>query len=155
MLSVAAQAYRVSPLVADDLPWPVRVRLRSARKKGRTGLLLYGIIRTWPRAMTRETPLVWITEGKRRLGICSPTRHLPKWVALVPGAHDLSFFASRTVAFSSFDDRVTLSEGDVLVAVCEPVQPNTFYARSPDADLWNLGIIDSKGHARPVRPAQP
>jgi hypothetical protein len=50
-----------------------------------------------------------------------------------------------------FDERVTLNEGDVLVAVCEPVQPR----KSPEADLWSLGIIDSEGHTTPVRPAQP
>ena len=53
-----------------------------------------------------------------------------------------------------FDERVTLNEGEVLVAVCEPVQPWTFYAKSPEADLWQPGIIDSEGRVRPVRPAE-
>jgi hypothetical protein len=37
--------YSLRAVVPADLPWPVRVRLRSARKKGRTGLILYAIIR--------------------------------------------------------------------------------------------------------------
>jgi hypothetical protein len=144
----------VSPVVPADLPWLVRVRLRSARKKGRTGLILYGIIRQSPRAMTRQLPFATIREGKRNLGSCSPVERLPKWVPLAPGAHELSFHAGNTIKFSAFDERVTLNEGDVLVAVCEPVQPRTFYAKSPEADMWRLGIIDSEGHARPVRPAE-
>jgi hypothetical protein len=155
MLTVATAAYSVRPLAADALPRLVRVRLRSARKKGRTGLLLYGIIRTGPRAVTRKAPVVSIREGKRRLGIRGPTSfHLPKWASLAPGTHDLRFFASRSVSSTYFEQRVALSDRDVLVAICEPAQPWTFYAPSPEADIWYLGIIDSAGRARPVRPAE-
>jgi hypothetical protein len=146
MLSVATRAsYSVRPLAADDLPWLVRVRLRSPRKKGRTGLIVYGIIRTPPRSISRKRPYVSIHEGNRRLGICSPTRRLPKWASLAPGERKLLFLAGRPVSFSAFEERVALSDGDVLVAICEPVQPSTFYAKSPEADTWYLGIIDSAG----------
>jgi hypothetical protein len=49
---------------------------------------------------------------------------------------------------------MALDEGDVLVAVCEPVQPNTFYAKSPEADTWRPGIIDSAGRVRPALSAE-
>jgi hypothetical protein len=156
MLTVATQAaYSVSPLAAPDaLPWLVRARLRPARKKGRTGLLLYGIIRTGPRAVTRKAPSVSVADGKHRMGMCSPTSHRPKWASLAPGPHDLRFLASRSVSFSAFDLRVTLSDGDVLVAICEPVQPWTFYAPSPEADTWQLGILDSAGQVRSMQRAE-
>jgi hypothetical protein len=155
MLTVATEAaYGVRPLAADALPWLVRVRLRPARKKGRTGLLLYGIIRTWPRAVTWKAPSVSVMGGKHRLCMCSPSSHRPKWASLAPGPHDLRFFAIRSVSFSAFDLRVTLSDGDVLVAICEPVQPWTFYAPSPEADTWYLGIIDSAGRVRSMRRAE-
>lgn len=146
MLSVADPGYRVSPVVPDDLPWLLRVRLRSARKKGRTGLILYGIIRQGQIQISRQRPYASIREGKRKLGSRDPTNRLPKWVSLAPGVHDLHFMAGNSIRFSFFDERVTLNEGDVLVAVCEPVQPR----KSPEADLWRLGIIDSEGHPRPA-----
>jgi hypothetical protein len=156
MLTVSTPGdYSVRPVVPADVPWPARVRLRSARRKGRTGLILYGIIRQSPRAMTRQLPFATVSEGKRDLASCSPVERRPKWVPLAPGQHELRFHAGNTLRFSVFDERVSLDEGDVLVAVCEPVQPRTFYAKSPEADRWSLGIIDSGGHARPVRPAQP
>jgi hypothetical protein len=153
MLSVAG--YTVSPVVVGDLPWLVRVRLRSAQNRGRTGLILWGRIRQGPRSISLQLPYAGIMEGKRRLGTRGPSGHLPKWKSLSPGTHELTFMAGNRLRSSSFVEPVTLNEGDVLVAVCEPVQPNTLFAKSPEADLWSLGIIDSKGHARPVRPAQP
>jgi len=29
----------------------------------------------------------------------------------------------------------------VLVALCDPVQPHTFYRKSPSADSWFVGIL--------------
>jgi hypothetical protein len=45
---------------------------------------------------------------------------------------------------------VALSGEDVLVAICEPVQPWTIYAKSPTVDTWYLGVIDSAGEIRPI-----
>jgi hypothetical protein len=147
-------AYSVSPLAVDALPWLVRVRLRRARRKGRTGLLLHGVIRTGPRAATRKTPSVSASSGQRQLGECSAFSHHPKWAALAPGPHALRFLVSRSISHSAFDLRVTLDDGEVLVAVCEPVQSWTFYAPSPAADTWYLGIIDPAGRVRSMRPAE-
>ena len=143
------RGYNVSPVVPEDLPWLVRVWLRLARnrRKGRAGLILYGIIRQGPLQISRQLPYASIREGKRRLGVRGPTGRLPQWVSLPPGTHEFSFLAGNSIRSSSFQGRVTLNEGDVLVAVCEPVQPR----KSPEADIWHLGIFDSAGHARPVR----
>jgi hypothetical protein len=144
VLSVAALGYEVSPVVPDVLPWLVRVWLRSARRKARTGLLLYGIIRQGPIQISSQMPYASIREGKRHLGMRGPSNRLPKWVSLTPGAHELSFQAGNSIRFSSFEARMSLNEGDVLVALCEPVQRS----KSPKADMWKLGIIDSAGRVR-------
>jgi len=130
---VLAAGYTVSPVVPEDLPWSVRVWLRLARKsrKGRAGLILYGIVRQGPRQISRQLPYASISEGKRTLGVRSPTGRLPKWFPSRPGAHEFSFLAGNSIRSSSFQGRVTLNEGDVLVAVCEPVQPRTCCAFKP------------------------
>jgi len=64
--------------------------------------------------------------------------------------HDLFFLASRSASSSAFRKRVMLSGEDVLVVICEPVQPWTIYGKSPEVDTWYLGIIDSAGEIRPV-----
>jgi hypothetical protein len=76
---------------------------------------------------------------------------LPKWIFLPPGPHDLHFQAGNSIQSSFFDERLTLNEGDVLVAVCEP----SAETQEPEADLWSLGIIGSEGNVRPVRLARP
>jgi hypothetical protein len=152
MLSVAG--YAVSPVVLDQLPWMVGVRLRSAQNRGRTGFILYGRIRQGPRAISSRLPHAGIMEGKRRLATRGASGRLPQWKSLSPGTHKLTFIAGDGNDFSAFDQPVTLNEGDVLVAVCEPVQPNTFYAKSPEVDQWSLGIVDSKGRTRPLGPGE-
>jgi hypothetical protein len=114
-------------------------------------VLLYGIIRQGAREISRQRATASISEGKRLLVFQSPHNRLPKWISLPPGPHDLHFQAGNSIRSSFFDERLTLNEGDALVAVCEPVQKR----KSPEADLWSLGIIDSEGRTRPVRPAQP
>ena len=150
MLSDTPWAYSVHPLTAITLPWRVRRRLRSVRKKHQTGMILYGIIRQGPRSISSKIPVVGVTEGRRSLAACSTTSHRPKWVALAPGVHDLLFLASRSASSSSLRKRVTLRGEDVLVAICEPVQPWTIFARSPTVDTWYLGVIDSAGEIRPI-----
>lgn len=138
MLSDIPSAYRVHPLTAISLPWRVRRRLQSARKKRRTGLIVYGIIRTGSRNISSKLPSVSVAEGKRWLGTCSSYSHRPKWAALTPGVHDLFFLASRSASSSAFRKRVMLSGEDVLVVICEPVQPWTIYGKSPEVDTWGL-----------------
>ena len=147
---MASPPYSVNQLTEIKLSWFVRFRLRSIRKKSQTGVILYGIIRTPARSMSSKAPSIAVREGSQRLGFCSPRSRLPKYAHLAPGQHNLLFRASRPVSSSSFLERVTLAEGDVLVAICEPVQPWVFYAKSPEMDTWYLGIIDSSGVIRSV-----
>lgn len=133
----------VLPLSERNIPWFARIRLRRAKGRRRTGLLLSAIIRTGSRAMTFKHPYVSIREGKRRLCMCSSTSKFPKFVALEPGVHLLTFSAGGgggIFSHSSFTRSVTLQYGDILVAVCEPIQPWVFYAKSPSVDRWHIGV---------------
>lgn len=144
----------VHVLTPAKLPWLVRLKLRSVRKKGLTGVLLYGVIRAGSRSISSKKPSVSVREGRRRLGLCSSSSPLPKWAALAAGTHELLFLASRSVSSSSFSGQVSLRDGDVLVAVCEPIQPWVIYAKSPSADTWKLGIIGTDGEIRPPWPGR-
>jgi hypothetical protein len=130
----------VLPLGQRDVPWFARIRLSRARKRHQTGVLLSAIIRTNSRAITSRRPLVAIREGGRRLCLCSPSSKFPKFTTLDPGVHLLRFHVSAGESASSFAQSVTLQPGDILVAVCEPVQPWVFYAKSPTADQWHIGV---------------
>ena len=154
---MAPAAHTVKPLDAGRLPWLVRRRLRSVRKKRLTGLIVYGIIRTPSRSMSSKGPTVSVGEDRSRLGLCGPNSRLPKWAPLTPGVHELLFLASRRTSSSHFVKRITLNDGDVLVAICEPVQPWTIYAKSPEIDTWYLGIINQPYETLPVdsRPEPP
>ncbi|MFJ2886767.1 hypothetical protein ACIO53_12075 [Streptomyces sp. NPDC087305] len=112
------------------------------QRSGGTGVLLIAEIREPIRSFTDRAGIVSIREDGQR--ICSRDRFVraPKFVELAPGLHDLEFVvirfrASRT---SSFRRAVELQEGDVLVALCDPVQPNTFYRKSRTVDSWFVGI---------------
>ncbi|MBK6011636.1 hypothetical protein [Streptomyces sp. MBT53] len=130
---------------ARHLPWRARGRLRGVRRNGRTGVLLIAEIREPVRSFTDRAGVVSVRENG--LKICSRDRFAtaPKFVDVPPGLHDMQFTvrrwrASRT---SSFRRTVELREGDVLVALCDPVQPNTFYRKSPSMDSWIVGIISA------------
>jgi hypothetical protein len=131
--------YVVDPLSEIKLSWLVRRRLRRVRQRHETGLLMHGIIRTPVRSMSPKNPVVSIWEGKTRPWLTGSANltHLPKWAPLAPGEHYLTFNASR----SSFDRRFVLAEGDVLVAICEPIQPWTIFRKSPTADHWYIDLI--------------
>lgn len=125
------------------MPWRARRRLRGVRRSGRTGVLLIAEIREPVRSFTDRAGVVSL--GENGLEICSRSRFAtaPKFVDVAPGLHDMEFTvrrwrASRT---SSFRRAVELREGDVLVALCEPVQPNTFYRKSSSADSWFVGVL--------------
>ena len=135
--------YTVQPLSEVRLSWLVRFRLRRIRKRHGTGLLMHALIRTPVRSMSANKPVVSVSEGRESLCGSGSASKFPKRVPLAPGAHDLCFHASRSRSRSSFDKRFTLREGDVLVAVCEPIQQRQWigYRHPPSADLWYLGII--------------
>jgi hypothetical protein len=42
---------------------------------------------------------------------------------------------------SSFEREVELRPGQILLAICEPIQPWSLMGRSPEEDLWYIGVI--------------
>ena len=46
-----------------------------------------------------------------------------------------------------FTSKLILADGDVLVAVCEPMQPWTMFGKSPTMDHWYMGVIPKDGSA--------
>lgn len=113
-------------------------------------MLLCAVIRTPVRPARLQAPVVALREGADRLCASGRRSRGPKWVPLEPGVHDLRFSViRRDGSGTSFRRCVNLEAGEVLVAVCEPVQPPVFYAKSPSADRWHLGV--TSGAAGPAR----
>ncbi|MGQ4483034.1 hypothetical protein [Streptomyces sp. SAS_276] len=125
------------------IPWRARKLLHRAQKNGKTGVLLIAEIREPIRSFTNKAGIVSIRENG--LDICYRDRltEAPKFAELAPGLHDMEFMVIRMRASktSSFRRAVELREGDVLVALCDPVQPNTFYRKSSTVDSWSVGIL--------------
>ncbi|WP_258572730.1 hypothetical protein [Streptomyces sp. KM273126] len=125
------------------LPLLVRWRLRKEQHRRRTGVLLYAEIREPLRSLTYKAGVVSLWENGVELCSRSRDTKMPKFVELPPGAHTFEFKVIRVRAgkSSSFQKVVDLDEGEILVAVCDPVQSNVFYRRSPDADTWVVGVL--------------
>ena len=146
--------YMVEPLSEAKLSRVLRSRLRAVAKRHGTGLLMQGIIRTPTRSMSSKNPSVAIRKGETWLCMASSSMlfpRFPKWVTLVPGEHDLAFHAFRSKSHSSFSKRFALAESDVLVAICEPIQPWTIFGKSPTADHWWIGVISQSSGNPPPR----
>jgi hypothetical protein len=74
MLTVATEAaYSVRPLAADALPWLVRVRLRSARKKRRNCAYLLRF-RSRPGHHTAPRPIMFFREFPQAALTARPAR---------------------------------------------------------------------------------
>lgn len=135
-------AYSVHSLSERKLPWLARRKLRKAKKKCQTGVLLHGIIRTPARSFSSQQPIVSIRDAAgHRLGSVSPQAKFPKWADLSIGQQKLTFFASRTKSSSSFSRDVNIHSGEVLIAMCEPIQPWSLLGASPSTDRWYIGIV--------------
>jgi hypothetical protein len=146
---VQESAYVVNELSAVRLPLPVRFRLRRMRRQRRTGLLLYGMIHTAARSNSRWAPSISVREGGRTgrlLCRCSHVSKFPKWASLEPGSHDLDFLAARRETASSFDKSFVLDDGDVLVALCAPIETKLMLTHRRQADWWYLGILSPAGN---------
>ncbi|MBA2807848.1 hypothetical protein E0500_010605 [Streptomyces sp. KM273126] len=104
---------------------------------------MYAEIREPLRSLTYKAGVVSLWENGVELCSRSRDTKMPKFVELPPGAHTFEFKVIRVRAgkSSSFQKVVDLDEGEILVAVCDPVQSNVFYRRSPDADTWVVGVL--------------
>ncbi|WP_415949942.1 hypothetical protein [Streptomyces sp. KLOTTS4A1] len=120
----------------------VRRRLRSIKRSGRTGLLLVSEIREPVRSFTFKAGVVSVHERGNELCFGSRDSKRPKFVELEPGSHSLELRVTRMQAGRSTvaSTDMELNAGDILVIVCDPVQANVFYRRSPSRDSWTVGI---------------
>ncbi|WP_035842074.1 hypothetical protein [Kitasatospora azatica] len=134
---------RTAELTSDrKLPWTVRLRLRWVRQHGGTGLLMHASIREPVRSLSLKSPVVTAWEGRKDLCSVSCEGHLPRFVALDPGTHRLTFQVARLRGGStSFERIVELLPGQVFLALCDPVQADVFYRRSLAEDSWTLGTV--------------
>jgi hypothetical protein len=123
------------------MPWLARLRLRRIRRERRTGLLLQGIINTSSRSWSHYAPIVGVYDGRDPLCHCSKTSKFPKWVPRPPGAQELKFSAFTDRTHSAFSRSFDLGDGDVLVAICRPVQDKWWFQQRQPADIWYLGIL--------------
>lgn len=125
------------------IPLLVRWRLRKAKKAGRTGVLLFAEIREPVRSLTFKAGITSLWEGDKELCARSRDAKTPKFVELAPGPHHIEFkvIRLRSSNSTSFQQVVDLQEGDVLVALCDPVQAHVFYRRSPEVDSWVIGVL--------------
>ncbi|MFH9266032.1 hypothetical protein ACH4KN_17500 [Streptomyces sp. NPDC017546] len=69
----------------------------------------------------------------------------PVFVDLPPGRHELTFrvIRAKRSRHTVFHEEIHLREGDVFLALCEPIQPDVFYRKSPTEDTWRIGVVDS------------
>lgn len=133
--------YSVLALADAKLSFSARRKLRRAQRRGRTGVVLQGIIRTGTRSLQGRQAVVGIDEGAKELGMVSAHARSAKWANLSPGRHRLRFIATRTASSSVFERDIELKSGQILVAVCEPIQPWSPFGRSPEEDRWYIGIV--------------
>ncbi len=104
---------------------------------------MFAEIREPLRSLTYKAGVVSLRENGVELCSRSRDAKMPKFVELPPGAHRFEFKVLRVRAGRSslFQRVVDLEEGEILVALCDPVQSNVFYRRSPDADTWEVGVV--------------
>jgi hypothetical protein len=101
--------------------------------------MLYGIIRSSTRQISPKQPVIGIDEDGHKLCTVSAYSRLPKFVNLRPGHHTLRFVAARARSGSSFEKDILITENQILVVVCEPIQPRTIFKKGPEADTWWIG----------------
>ncbi|MEV6162288.1 hypothetical protein AB0L71_10215 [Streptomyces sp. NPDC052052] len=137
-------AVLVNSVFDGRLKWRSRYLIHRARRRGRTGLLIQVDLRDPIRSMSPKWCLVSVRKGDRML--CSVDRtnfRKVRFVPLPPGPHLLRLETLRTRRRRSthVERTVVLGQGDILLVTCDPVQPNVFYRRSPEADTWSLQIL--------------
>ncbi|MFJ9374503.1 hypothetical protein [Streptomyces sp. NPDC101455] len=137
-------AVRVEGFFGGRLKWRSRRVVRKVRRRGWTGLLIQVDLRDPHRSMSPKWCLVSVGEGGRQFcGVDRTSIRKVRFVPLPPGPHVLRLEVLRyRRRRSTWGEReVVLGEGDVLLVVCDPVQPHVFYRRSPEADTWSLQLL--------------
>lgn len=133
--------------IGSKTPASVRLLLWYTRRRGKSGLLFHCAMRDNFRSMTLKWSIVTIEwNGKTLCEMSGTTFKRPMFVCLPPGKYELTFrvIRARRSRGTVFREQVFLREGDVFLALCEPIQPNTFYRKSPTEDTWRIGILESE-----------
>ncbi|MEU4254046.1 hypothetical protein AB0F15_42300 [Amycolatopsis sp. NPDC026612] len=133
--------YSVHPLGDISPSWRVKRKIRKMRRAGRTGVVVHAIIRTPSQGMTFKDNSVWVSRGSDNSARVSSHSRRPKWLPLPPGRHSLEFHAARITSSSDFERSFALERGQILVAICFPIQPWTIFGKSPSTDRWYLGTV--------------
>ncbi|MEU3228361.1 hypothetical protein ABZ695_35095 [Streptomyces sp. NPDC006976] len=131
----------------DKVPFSARRTLQRAKRRERSGLLFYCTMRNGFRNVNRKWSIVSVEEGGQVLcKMDSTTLKRTKFIDLTPGRHVLTFrvIRARRSEWTSFEQEVLFRKGDVLVAMCDPVQPDTFYQKSPERDTWKMLLMSMR-----------
>lgn len=132
----------VDDLNGVRLPLMARVRLRRARRRHRTGLILAASIREGYNSPSKYRPIVTVSADGRRLGSRSPTEPMSKWIALPPGTHQVTFHVTRSSSSSTVKRDVHLADGEILIAYCRPKDRRfPFDRKPPPPDHWYIGVV--------------
>lgn len=97
------------------------------------------------RSVTLKWSIVSIEcEGETLCEMNNTTLKRPVFIDLPPGRRELTFrvIRARKARGTLFKEEVTLREGSVFVALCEPIQPDVFYRKSPTKDTWKIGQLE-------------
>ncbi|MBQ0987687.1 hypothetical protein KBZ10_24845 [Streptomyces sp. F63] len=100
-------------------------------------MLLHAAIRS----PSRKWCVVVVELAGESLASADRTSKRPTFAQLPPGHYALRFRVVRARLSTVFEKTFRLERGDVLLASCEPVQPNVFYRRSPRCDTWTMFVI--------------
>lgn len=141
--SKAEAPFTVHELSDLKLPWSVRRRVRRLKRRGRTGFLLGAILASGGggRGPRRPPQDVTVQGDNHRLSLSNQDSRRTVWTQLPAGGHQLTFRSTRPGSASVFDYGVELADGDIFVAVCQPIQPWTLFGANPDSDDWYIGVV--------------
>ena len=134
--------YDVSELTWENVPFPVRWRLRRRWRRRDTGLMLYTITRVaFLNTASRYGRVISIFEGTRSIAYTDTQLSGPKFRAMSPGRHVLRLNINDGKHHADFDHEVRLVPGDIFVAVCRPSFSRKFLDDDPPPERWYLGIL--------------
>ncbi|MER5633222.1 hypothetical protein [Streptomyces nitrosporeus] len=97
------------------------------------------------RSVTLKWSIVSIEhEGDILCEMNNTTLKRPMFIELPPGRRELTFRVARAQKSMStlFTEEIALREGGIFIALCEPIQPNSFYRKSPTEDAWRIGQMN-------------
>ncbi|WP_406412287.1 hypothetical protein OG923_25145 [Streptomyces halstedii] len=126
---------------SEKIPLSARFLLWLTKKRGRSGLLFHCAMRDSFRSVTLKWSIVSVErEGETLCEMTGTTIKRPMFVKLPPGPHELTFRVIRASRRKGtlFTKKIILRKGDVFLAMCEPIQPNVFYRKSPQKDTWKM-----------------